>query len=135
MTGTALTSLNKRLAVLAGIGAGALLLGAGAGAQGLSVQQSFRIGSGTGALCTAESQIRSPAFGTMFDRSYQIICRDAAVPVGQLYVLRTRGGPDPAPRLAPLRGATATCQDSESGPTSAGSPCGVKVPTRPVTRP
>ena len=109
-----MTSLNKRLAVLAGIGAGALLLGAGAGAQGLSVQQSFRIGSGTGALCTAESQIRSPAFGTMFDRSYQIICRDAAVPVGQLYVLRTRGGPDPAPRLAQLRGATATCEDSET---------------------
>ncbi|HYD12481.1 MAG TPA: CHAT domain-containing tetratricopeptide repeat protein [Allosphingosinicella sp.] len=109
-----MTSLSKRMAVLAGIGAGALLLGAGAGAQGLSVQQSFRIGSGTGTLCTAESQIRSPAFGTMFDRGYQIVCRDAAVPVGQLYVLRLRGGPDPAPRLAQLRGATATCQGSET---------------------
>ncbi len=109
-----MTSLNRRLAVLAGIGAGALLLGAGAGAQGLSVQQSFRIGSGTGSLCTAESQSQSPAFGTMFDRGYQIVCRDAAVPVGQLYVLRLRGGPDPAPRLAQLRGATATCEASET---------------------
>ena len=40
----------------------------------------------------------------MFDRGYQIVCRDAAVPVGQLYVLRARGG-DPAARLAaPARG-------------------------------
>jgi CHAT domain-containing protein len=109
-----MTSLARRLPVLAALVAGTLLLGAGAGAQGLSVRQSFRIGSGTGTLCSAESQIRSPAFGTMFDRAYQIVCRDAAVPVGQLYVLRTRGGPDPAPRLAQLRSATATCQGSET---------------------
>ncbi|HVH04187.1 MAG TPA: hypothetical protein VM891_14805, partial [Amaricoccus sp.] len=94
--------------------AGALALGASATAQGLSVQQSFRIGSGTGTLCTAEGQIQSPAYGTMFDRGYQIVCRDAAVPVGQLYVLRTRGGPDPAPRLAALRAGRVTCQGSET---------------------
>jgi CHAT domain-containing protein len=107
-------SPGKRGPILLGIVAGALILGGGAGAQGLSVRQSFRIGSGTGTLCSAESQIQSPAFGTMFDRGYQIICRDAAVPVGQLYVLRARGGPDPAPRLAALRAARATCQGSET---------------------
>src|SRR5690349_18981669 len=109
----AMISLSKRGPIVLGIVAGALMLGAGAGAQGLSVQQSFRIGSGTGTLCTAESQIQSPAYGSMFDRGYRIVCRDAAVPVGQLYALRTRGA-DPAPRLAALRAATATCQGSET---------------------
>jgi CHAT domain-containing protein len=102
------------MALLPFMAAGALLLGGGADAQGLSVQQSFRIGTGTATLCTAEAQLQSQAFGTMFDRGYQIVCRDAAVPVGQLYVLRMRGGPDPAPRLAALRAAQATCQGSET---------------------
>jgi CHAT domain-containing protein len=102
------------MALLSFMAAGALLPGGGADAQGLSVQQSFRIGTGTATLCTAEAQLQSQAFGTMFDRGYQIVCRDAAVPVGQLYVLRMRGGPDPAPRLAALRAAQATCQGSET---------------------
>jgi CHAT domain-containing protein len=102
------------MALLSFMAAGALLPGGGADAQGLSVQQSFRIGTGTATLCTAEAQLQSQAFGTMFDRGYQIVCRDAAVPVGQLYVLRMRGGPDPAPRLAALRSARATCQGSET---------------------
>src|SRR5205085_3890002 len=109
----AMTSLARRLAIVAAFAAGVLLSGSGAQAQGLSVRQSFRIGSGTGTLCTAEAQIQSAAFGTMFDRGYQVVCRDAAVPVGQLYVLRTRG-PDPAPRLAALRAGKATCQGSET---------------------
>jgi hypothetical protein len=83
MMGIAMISLSKAPFLAAGL-AGTLLLGAGATAQGLSVQQSFRIGSGTGTLCTAEGQIQSPVYGTMFDRGYQIVCRDAAVPVGQL---------------------------------------------------
>lgn len=112
--GTAMTSLGRRAAILIAALAGLLTPGGGAQAQGLSVQQSFRIGSGTGTLCTAEAQIQSPAFGTIFDRGYQIVCRDAAVPVGQLYVLRLRGGPDPAPRLAALRAGKATCQGSET---------------------
>jgi hypothetical protein len=111
---TAMISLNKRALGVAAALCAALAAGGGAGAQGLGVRQSFRIGSGTGTLCTAEAQIQSPAYGTMFDRGYQIVCRDAAVPVGQLYVLRTRGGPDPVPRLAALRAGKATCQGSET---------------------
>ena len=107
-------SLAKRLAIAGGIGAVALLLGAGAGAQGLSARQSFQIGTGTGTLCSAEAQIQSPAYGTMFDRGYQIVCRDAAVPVGQLYVLRMQSGANPAPRLAQLRSGTATCEGVET---------------------
>jgi CHAT domain-containing protein len=93
--------------------AGAFALGGSAGAQGLSVQQSFRIGTGTGTLCTAEGQLQSRAYGTIFDRGYQIVCRDAAVPVGQLYVLSARGL-DPAPRLAALRADRLICGASES---------------------
>ena len=107
-------SLNRRVTLFIAALAGLFAPGGGAQAQGLSVQQSFRIGAGTSTLCTAEAQIQSPAFGTIFDRGYQIVCRDAAVPVGQLYVLRTRGGPDPAPRLAALRAGRATCQGSET---------------------
>ena len=107
-------SLIRRATLFIAAAAGLLATGGGAQAQGLSVQQSFRIGSGTGTLCTAEAQLQSPVFGTIFDRGYQVVCRDAAVPVGQLYVLRLRGGPDPAPRLAALREGKATCQGSET---------------------
>ena len=56
------------------------------------------------------------AFADMFDRAYAIVCRDAAVPVGQLYVLRAArrrsgGAAGRAPRRAgrparPARPAT-----------------------------
>src|SRR3546814_20375886 len=44
----------------------------------------------------------------MFDRAYSLVCRDAAVPVGHLYVLKDRGS-DPAARLAALRETVAQC--------------------------
>jgi CHAT domain-containing protein len=97
----------RLLALLAAFGWGGT-----ASAQGLSVRQSFRIGSGTATLCTAQSQVQDPAFGNMFDRGYQIVCRDAAVPVGQLYVLRDPGG-DAAARLAGLRAGRVTCGGPE----------------------
>jgi len=81
---------------------------AAASAQPVGVRQSFRIGSGGAALCTAQSQLQDPAFADMFDRSYAIVCRDAALPVGQLYVLRDRAG-DPAGRLAALRSDRVAC--------------------------
>jgi CHAT domain-containing protein len=85
-----------------------LVSAATASAEPVGVRPSFRIGSGGAALCTAQSQLTDPAFADMFDRSYAIVCRDAAIPVGQLYVLRARGG-DPAARLAALRAVRATC--------------------------
>jgi CHAT domain-containing protein len=91
------------------IGLAALALAAAAaGAQPVSVRQSFRIGTGGTAMCTAQSQLQDAAFADMFDRSYAIVCRDAALPVGQLYVLRARGG-EPAARLAALRSDRVTC--------------------------
>ena len=54
------------------------------------------------------------ALADMFDRGYAIICRDAAVPVGQVYALRTRGG-DPVARLAALRADRVVCEPPATG--------------------
>jgi CHAT domain-containing protein/tetratricopeptide (TPR) repeat protein len=70
----------------------------------ISLQDSFRLGSGGSAICTAQSALRDPALNDMFDRAYAIICRDAAAPVGRLYALRVRRG-DPGERRAALREA------------------------------
>jgi len=80
-----------------------------AGAQPVSLQESFRIGTGASLLCTAQSRVVDAALEDMFDRSYSIICRDAAVPIGQAYALRTRNG-DPAARLGSLRADRVACQ-------------------------
>lgn len=77
-------------------------------AQSLGLQDSFRLGSGAGILCSAQVASNDKALSDMFDQAYAIVCRDAAVPVGRLYVLRDRGG-DPAARLAALRTGVAEC--------------------------
>jgi CHAT domain-containing protein/tetratricopeptide (TPR) repeat protein len=76
------------------------------------LQDSFRIGSGGGALCQAQSANGDPAARTMFDRAWTIVCRDAARPVGQLYALRRGAGDSDAAsleRLAASRGAAVNC--------------------------
>ena len=74
----------------------------------ISVQDSFRIGSGANVLCTAQSSAADPVLGDMFDRGYRIVCRDASLPVGRLYALRLRG-PDPLGRLAAARSGKVEC--------------------------
>ncbi|HET9640743.1 MAG TPA: CHAT domain-containing tetratricopeptide repeat protein [Allosphingosinicella sp.] len=74
----------------------------------ISLQDSFRLGSGGSVLCSAESSSSDPALKDMFDRGYAIVCRDAAAPVGRLYALRARSG-DPGERLAALRQSKAQC--------------------------
>jgi tetratricopeptide (TPR) repeat protein len=84
----------------------ALLIAAAAPAAEprISLQDSFRLGSGGSAICSAQSSSRDPALKDMFDRAYAIVCRDAAVPVGRLYALRiTRD--DPGTRLLAMRQA------------------------------
>ncbi len=100
--------IMARLVVPAAAAALALAPASGAAAQSISVQDSFRIGTGGSALCTAQALTTNPAFADMFDRGWSVVCRDASVPVGQLYALRTRGG-DPAARLARIRSARAEC--------------------------
>jgi CHAT domain-containing protein len=79
----------------------------------ISIQDSFRIGSGAGVLCSAQVASNDKAIGDMFDRAYAVTCRDASVPVGRLYALKLRGQ-DPAARLAGLRAEQATCQPAQS---------------------
>ena len=79
-----------------------------ASAEPVSLQESFRIGTGASLLCAAQSLVVDPALEDMFDRGYAIICRDAAVPIGNVYALRLRGG-DPAARLAAIRSDRVGC--------------------------
>ncbi len=82
-------------------------------AQSLSAQDSFRIGSGGSVLCTGQTMVTGRALTDMVDRGYNIVCRDAATSIGQVYALRERGG-DPAARLAALRAGAVTCQPGRS---------------------
>ena len=68
-------------------------LPATAGAVPLSTRIRSASAAAGGVLCTAESLGADRALTGMFDRGYPIVCRDAAVPVGRLYALRTRAVP------------------------------------------
>jgi CHAT domain-containing protein len=83
-------------------------------AQSLSAQESFRIGSATSGLCSAQTVIADRGLADMFDRGYTLVCRDAAVPVGKVYALRVRPGDDPLARLAALRSGEQVCQAGNS---------------------
>jgi CHAT domain-containing protein len=74
----------------------------------ISIRDSFRIGSAGTVLCTAQSMSTNAAIADMFDRGYAVTCRDAAVPVGQLFVLRVRDG-DPRQRLSAARAGRVQC--------------------------
>src|SRR3546814_13576975 len=69
-----------------------------AAAQSISLRDSFRIGSGGGVLCSAQTSSTDAALKDLFDRAYAVVCRDAAVPVGHLYALKKRGA-SPSSRI------------------------------------
>lgn len=73
-----------------------------------SLSDSFALGGDSGVLCQVESKGRDPAVGTMFDRAWVVICRDAARPVGKFYSLRGTAQ-SVMQRLAPLRAKEADC--------------------------
>lgn len=99
-----------RFAMLAILAAAAAAQPSLASAQSLSTQDSFRIGSATSSLCSAQFLNVDRGLSDMFDRGYTLICRDAAVPIGQVYALRVRAGADPAARLAAIRASLVTCE-------------------------
>jgi CHAT domain-containing protein len=74
----------------------------------LALRDTFPIGSN--GLCEAQILAPEPAAG-LFDRRYSVICRDAAAPVGTLWVIK----PKDREALAPARfaGADAACRDAE----------------------
>ncbi len=73
-------------------------------AASLKLADSFRIGSG-GVLCTAQTRSADPVLKSMFDRGYQIVCRDAATSVGNLYALRSPDAKPDAACAAPVDAA------------------------------
>ena len=104
--------MTRLLALPAAMGL-VLGLASPAGAQPISLRDSFPIGSASQIVCTGQTSARDEAFADMFDRGYAVVCRDAAAPVGHLYVLRA-GREDPEARLARLRSARVTCAEARS---------------------
>ena len=72
------------------------------------MRDSWRIGSSGTSFCSAQSLTVDKALTGMFDAGYSITCRDAALPVGKLYKIRT--GPGAEARLAADRAERADCQ-------------------------
>lgn len=102
--------MRKTLLTLTAMTAGLALAPPGPAAP-LSVRDSFRIGSTGTSFCSAQPVATDPALGGMFDAGYAVTCRDAALPVGKLYVLR---GEDAAQRLAAARGEKASCAAAQT---------------------
>jgi CHAT domain-containing protein len=105
------------LAALAGLGAS---LAAGPGAArselgtSLALRDTFPIGSN--GLCEAQILPPEPGAG-LFDRRYSVICRDAAAPVGTLWVIKPKGSE--APGAARFAGADADCRSMPAKPAEA----------------
>ncbi len=78
----------------------------------LSVRDSFRIGTSGSSFCSAQPVANDPALTGMFDNAYSITCKDAALPVGKLYLFRSS---NPAQRLASMRSKEVTCGAPKAG--------------------
>jgi CHAT domain-containing protein/tetratricopeptide (TPR) repeat protein len=73
-----------------------------------SLADSFRLGQGGGVLCQVQSRVRDAATTGMFDRTWSIVCRDAARAVGQVRALRATPA-DADRRLAAVRAGEVDC--------------------------
>jgi CHAT domain-containing protein len=91
--------------------AGVAMAPANAADTPLSIKPSFRLGD-AGVLCTAQVKPTDPRLIGMFDRSYQLTCRDAAGPIGS--VLAVRRVIDPASEPSALPVGSLTCRAEEA---------------------
>lgn len=80
-------------------------------AQGTAplLRDSFPIGDSSGTLCQVQTTLRDPVATGMFERSWLILCRDAAQPVGYLRLLRDDRAAAEA-RIAKARPVAITCR-------------------------
>jgi len=121
--------MNKLVPALISVVLAAAPHAALAAPKPLSLLDSFRIGN-AGVLCTAQRRSEDGRYVTIFDRGYDIVCRDAASPIGQIYALRGEvpdpNGPNQANMAdcvtqqperirADLVVQRATCDDKASG--------------------
>jgi CHAT domain-containing protein len=107
---------HDRQSRFAGASATALALAAGlwvsaaqADTGSLLLRDSFPLGAGgSKALCQVQSRTTDPANRSPMDRTWAIVCRDSALPVGHVFALR-HGQDDELARLAERRRAKVTC--------------------------
>ncbi|ATW04102.1 hypothetical protein CHN51_11620 [Sphingorhabdus sp. YGSMI21] len=86
----------------------------------VSMRDSFPIGSSEGILCQVQDRsIENKAKADMFDRSWAVVCRDSARPVGFVYSSRSTEQ-DMLARIAPHRSEPVTCTDNPSPATLGG---------------
>ncbi|KAJ8137208.1 hypothetical protein OY671_009579, partial [Metschnikowia pulcherrima] len=98
-------------ASLSGVAGCGSFAGGTAQAQGdsLLLRDSFPSGSGGGsASCQVQSRTGDSANAGAFDRTWAIVCRDSASPVGYVFASRNNAG-DPAVRSAERRRASVDC--------------------------
>lgn len=75
----------------------------------LLLRDSFPLGSGgSKALCQVQSRTTDPANSNPMDRTWAIVCRDSALPVGYVFALR-HGQDDELARLAQRRRDKVSC--------------------------
>ncbi|MDY7099168.1 MAG: CHAT domain-containing protein [Pseudomonadota bacterium] len=77
--------------------------------QPISLRDTFPVGSN--ALCEAQILPPEPG-GGLFDRKYSVICRDAAAPIGTLWVVRGAHSADASQRFG---GPGSNCATSNEG--------------------
>ncbi|MEP3226943.1 MAG: CHAT domain-containing tetratricopeptide repeat protein [Parasphingorhabdus sp.] len=85
-------------------------------AQGTPVilRDSFPIGSGDGTLCQVQDRsLENKAKASIFDRSWAVVCRDSARPVGTVYAFRSPET-DVMQRIAAQRQDAVTCLETGS---------------------
>ncbi len=78
-----------------------------------ALADSFRLGSGGGALCQVQAKSKDAAVDGMFDRAWTIVCRDAARPIGKLYALRGNAA-SALSRLDAIRSVEVDCANAVS---------------------
>lgn len=102
------------LALAAGVWADAARADTGS----LLLRDSFPLGSGgSKALCQMQSRTTDPANQSPMDRTWAIVCRDSALPVGHVFALR-HGRDDELARLAERRRAKVTCESAAQASTA-----------------
>ncbi|RIX32619.1 CHAT domain-containing protein [Sphingomonas edaphi] len=77
----------------------------------LSVRSGFRLGD-AGVLCTAQVKSTDPRLAGIFDRGYQLTCRDAAGPIGSMIAVRR--AVDLGNEPSAMKTGALTCRAEES---------------------
>ncbi|MCL6741691.1 CHAT domain-containing protein [Sphingomonas sp. RB56-2] len=79
----------------------------------LSIRSSFRIGD-AGVLCTAQIKPTDPRLTSIFDRGYQLTCRDAAAPIGSVVAVRRAVDLAREPSALPMGPLTCRAEEAAS---------------------